>query len=140
MSDLRGEGRLIVQDAQAQSTDPALPAFLAPPDAPAYYGFPLVPETETDGWIYGAITGFEDPQGCTSGDGYVQAPDGFRAGLVWGPDEQHMEEYVAPDEYRWGVYAIQFPHPVKTVQDLAANFRAILPDLQRRYAQIISKQ
>ena len=137
MSDSRLEGQPILQDGQARSADPTLPAFLAPPpDAPAYYGFPLVPETETDGWIYGAITEFEDPEGCTSGDGYVQAPDGSRAGLVWGPNEEHMQEYIAPDGDRWGVYAIRFPRPVITVEDLAENFRKILPDLQRKFAEV----
>jgi hypothetical protein len=137
MFDSTIEGRPILQDADSQSSDPTLPAFLAPPsDAPAYYGFPLVPETETGGWIYGAITAFEDPQGCVAGDGYVQAPDGSRAGLVWGPDEEHMEEYLAPDEDRWGVYAIRFPRPIRTVQDLVDNFRAILPDLRRKYFEI----
>lgn len=137
MSENRDEGKSILQDSEAQSADPKLPAFLARPEgAPAYYGFPLVPETETEGWIYGAITAFEHPSGCDSGDGYVQAPDGSRAGLVWGPDEGHMEEYLAPDENRWGVYGVRFPRPVKTVDDLVFNFRAILSDLQHKYAEV----
>ena len=66
----------------------------------------------------------------------VPAPDGSCAGLVWGPDEEHMKEYIAPEEGRWGVYAIQFPRPTKTVEDIVFNFRPILPDLQRKHAQI----
>ena len=74
MSNEGNEGRGILQDSEAQSADPDLPAFLARlPDAPVYYGFPLVPETEMDGWFYGAITVFEDPEGYVSGDGFVQS-------------------------------------------------------------------
>ncbi len=50
-----------------------------------YYG-PFVPETLIDGWCYGAITEFlepDNPCGCDSGDGFVVAPDGSYCGLVW---------------------------------------------------------
>lgn len=52
-----------------------------------YDGFPLVEETRADGWCYGAITEFNEPEchpnGCESGDGYVVTPYGLRIGLVW---------------------------------------------------------
>lgn len=70
------------------------------------------------------------------GNGYVQAPDGSRAGLVWGPNERHMREYLPPEEGRWGVFAIRFPHPLRTTSDFVDNFRAILPDLNKKYAEI----
>ena len=50
-------------------------------------GFPLVEETRTDGWCYAAITEFNEPEchpnGCESGNGFVETPDGARIGLVW---------------------------------------------------------
>src|SRR4029079_3627381 len=52
-----------------------------------YDGFPLVEETRTDGWCYGAVTEFNEPEchpnGCESGNGFVETPDGARIGLVW---------------------------------------------------------
>ncbi|MEV0569546.1 hypothetical protein [Dactylosporangium sp. NPDC050588] len=71
--------REVLVDEDAVTTDPALPAFLAPPeDAPAYHGFPVVAESEVDGWRLGMISGFG-----VEGDGYVIAPDDGRAGLLW---------------------------------------------------------
>lgn len=72
------------------------------------------------------------------GDGFVQAPDGFRAGIIWGPDEKHGSEVIAPEEKRWGVYAYRYVRPVKIVEDMTFNFRAILPDLQRKYAEVVA--
>ena len=41
------------------------PAFLSKAGgAQVYHGFPLIEETRTDGWCFGAITKFEDPNGC----------------------------------------------------------------------------
>ena len=49
-----------------------------------YANFHLIPETRTDGWTYGAMTVYDDNQdGCREGDGFVEAPDGARAGLDW---------------------------------------------------------
>ena len=45
----------------------------------AYDGFPLIQETETDGFIYGEITDhlhYDDDVGNLTGDGFIQAPDG----------------------------------------------------------------
>lgn len=42
-----------------------------------YEGFPLIQETETDGFIYGEISDhlhYDDDEGCFTGDGFVQAP------------------------------------------------------------------
>jgi hypothetical protein len=134
-SNLRG--RPILQDASAASAYPNLPAFLARPDgAPVYHGFPIVPETLTDGWRFGAITAFEDPDGCTHGDGYVVAHDGSRAGIVWEVGDLSMSEIQSPDEGRWGVYAVWFPKPVRRIDDLIDCFRSVLPDLQAAYERV----
>jgi hypothetical protein len=132
--------RALKLDTTAASADSSLPAFLSrPDDAPVYHGFPLVPETETDGWYYGAITEFEDSDGCESGDGYVLAPDGSRAGIVWNVGQRDLETVCAPDESRWGVYEVWFPRAVKTVDDLVSNFRSVLPALKSKYLEIKSQ-
>lgn len=93
-------------------------------------------ETETDGWIYGAITDFlesDNKEGCTSGDGFVQAPDGSRAGLVWDTKNKPYTAIAPPDETRWGVYDVRFQKPIKSLEDLIYNFRHVLPYLIKRY-------
>lgn len=127
-------GRRILTDPHAASSDPSLPAFIArPAGSPVYHGFVVVPETLTEGWCLGAITEFEVPDGCTSGDAFVIAPDGSRAGLVWEVGDQPLEVIMAPEPDRWGVYAIWFPAPTRTVQDLVSNFRFVLPQLKGAY-------
>jgi hypothetical protein len=125
-------------DESAASADEKLPAFLArPAGAPVYHGFPIVPESETDGWFFGAITEFIDPAGCTDGDAYVIAPDGSRAGLVWDVGEGDIREISPPEKERWGVYQVWFPHPVRTIDDLVSNFRSVLPQLQSIHAKVL---
>jgi hypothetical protein len=111
-----------------------------PEGAPVYHGFVLVEETRTDGWCFGAITAFEEPEGCEAGDGFVVAPDGSRAGLVWEVGAQGIQEVLSPDEGRWGVYAVWFPRAVKTAEDLAFNFRHVLPELKKKYEEIKSRE
>lgn len=101
---------------------------------PLYHGFVVVPETCTDGWCLGTITSFEDPKGCMGGDAFVVAPDGRSAGLVWDVGDEPIQEILPPDGEKWGVYAISFPHPTRTVEDLVAAFRAVLPQLKAKYA------
>ena len=97
MSDEKDDGIPLLLDPSAPSAVPGKPAFLSkPPGAPVYHGFPLIPETCIDGWCYGAIMAFENPRGCKVGDGFVQAPDGSRAGLVWGLGDRQMSEISPP--------------------------------------------
>ncbi|MEI5908581.1 3-deoxy-8-phosphooctulonate synthase [Bacillus spongiae] len=131
-------------DNNADSKEPNLPAFLSKPDnAPAYYGFPLVKETETDGFIYGEITDymdFDQEEGCTYGDGYVQAPDGSRAGLIWEVDEKpYLSVSIQPEEVRWGVYNVGFAKPIQSIDDLIYNFRKVLPLIKEAYQKAHSK-
>ena len=84
MDDEKYFSKPLLLDEQKVSSSSELPAFLSRPEgAPVYHGFVLVEETRTDGWCFGAITAFEEPEGCKAGDGFVVAPDGSRAGLVW---------------------------------------------------------
>jgi len=130
-------GRRLTIDPNAPSAKPGEPAFVArPAGSPVYHGFVIVPETCTDGWCLGSITEFEDPDGCDSGDAFVVAPDGSRAGLVWEVGTEPLQEILPPDAERWGVYAIWFPHPTRTTEDFVSAFRAVLPQLQAKYEEV----
>jgi len=125
-------------DPTAQSSDPTKPAFMAPPaDAKAYYGFPLIEETTTDGYTMGAVTDFlekDSDQGCTIGDAFVEAPDGTRAGIVWEVStELKFSTMVQPDDNRWGVYYFTVPKPVRSVGDMKDNFLLMLPTIEQLY-------
>lgn len=130
------KGKKLRYDPRATSGDPKNHGSMTPPVAPVYSAFPLVLETETDGWIYGAITEFETAEPQFEGDGFVVAPDGSRAGIAWATDTPDFYEILPPDQERWGVYGVRFPRPVASVADLVANFRAVLPDLKERHAQL----
>ncbi len=124
-------------DRNAQSAAPELPAFLAwPEDAPVYHGFPVVQESETDGWFYGAISDYECDTAQDDGDGFIVAPDDSRAGIVWDVEGSEFEQISPPDSRRWGVYGVRFPKPVGCVGDLVRNFRAVLPLFQAQYELI----
>ena len=131
------KSRPLKLDDTAVSASAELPALLARPEgAPAYHGFPIIPETATDGWYFGAITEFADPNGCDSGDAFVVAPDGSRAGLVWDVGEGEVKDISPPDAKRWGVYQIWFPKRTRTTDDLVTCFRAVLPQLQQIYQRL----
>ena len=135
-SEIHG-GKAMLQDPNAKPRTSGEPPFLSQPEgAPVYHGFPLVEETRIDGWCFGAITAFEDPEGCDYGDGFVVAPDGSRAGLMWAVGDFRIHEAVPADERRWGVYEVPFPKIVRTVEDLVECFRSVLPELQRIYRQV----
>jgi len=130
----------LLPDEEAPSVQTGLPAFLAPPaGAPAYYGFSLVEETRTSDWCFGTISNFLEPDaadGCHFGDGFVEAPNGSRAGIVWATDVVGVEEILPPENNRWGVWSVGFERPVQNLGDLLYNFRQVLPLLQEKYQQI----
>lgn len=131
------QSRPLKLDESAASADPSLPAFLTrPAGAPVYHGFPVVPETLTDGWCFNAITDPFDPSGADSGDAFVVAPDGTRAGLIWDVGVGEPIEIRPPEPERWGVYQVWFPRPVVTMDDLIHCFQSVLPQLQRIYRQV----
>jgi hypothetical protein len=104
-----------------------------------YAGFSVVPETMTDGWVYGAITDYEHREkGCREGDGFVVAPDGSRAGLDWvvGSKPGLIRRVAPPDERSWGVYEAVFANPVFTTADLTREFRVVLPAIMRTYKRL----
>jgi hypothetical protein len=127
------EGQLAREDPNAVSARPGLPAFLAPPaGAPAYHGFPLLPQSEKDGFVFGVIT--SPRPGATWGDAYVVAPDSSRAGIVWVTQGSVTELVLPLDSGRWGVYQFHFEPPVDSDADLIQKLQAILPRLKELYA------
>ena len=133
------EGRAVRQDPDAKSTSADLPAFIArPADAPVYHGFPLLPGSEKDGFVFGVITDSTGDEPASWGDAYVVAPDGSRAGIVWRMEGPEMHVVFPPEPGRWGVYEFCFKHPVRSDPDLIVNLHAILPRLKELYAKALS--
>ncbi|WP_409292891.1 3-deoxy-8-phosphooctulonate synthase [Peribacillus sp. SCS-37] len=98
---------------------------------------PLIMETEIDGFIYGEISDhfdFDEEEGCTFGDGFVQAPNGSRAGLIWAVSEKpYLSTCIEPEDGRWGVYNVGFVKPIKTIDDVIFNFKTVLPLIKEAY-------
>ena len=136
---MRG-GQVAREDPSAVSARPGMPAFLAPPaGAPAYCGFPLLPNSEKDGFVFGAITRPRTGASAVWGDAYVVAPDGSRAGIVWVTEGPVTEVAFPPEPGRWGVYQFRFEQAVESDADLVRNLHAILPRLKELYAAISGK-
>ena len=130
----------ILCDGAAESSDPEKPGFLSPPDdAVTYHGFPLLSDMCSDGYCYGAITDFlhfDSEDGCTIGDGFVEAPNGSRAGITWEVHSQAKYSVIDdPDESRWGVYYFTIKHPVTTREDMRQVFVNMVPKLKSLHEQ-----
>jgi len=135
------DGQVAREDPSAVSARPGMPAFLAPPaGAPAYYGFPLLPHPEKDGFVFGAIPRPRTGASAVWGDAYVVAPDGSRAGIVWAMEGPVTEVVFPPEPGRWGVYQFRFEQPVESDAELVRNLHAILPRLKELYAAAISRK
>ncbi len=137
MADKNGDDvtKPMLCNPESSSTNAGDPGFLSPPDgAVAYHGFPLVPEVCADGFCYGAISDFlhfDSDAGCSIGNGFVVAPDGWRAGLTWEVDDEKKYRMEHPPQgNRWGVYYFTVPHSVKTTDDMRDTFMFMLPKLK----------
>jgi hypothetical protein len=109
-------GQVAREDPSAVSD---LPAFLAPPTgAPAYYGFPLLPNSEKDGFVFGAITRPRTGASASWVDAYVVAPDGSRAGIMWVTKGPVREVVLPPEPGCWGVYQFRLEQPVESDAEL----------------------
>jgi hypothetical protein len=127
--------RPLALDPEAASASAGQPAFLSPPPgAPVYHGFPVVEGINVDGFQLGMITDFLSAPD-TYGDGYVIAPDGSRAGLVWEAEVDHpyVIETLAPDARRWGVWSVGLPLPLTTREEAQAYLAALIPLLRPRW-------
>jgi len=128
------KGRNLAVDLNATSASPTEPAFIArPKGAPFYYGFAVLEDVRAEEFTFGAITDFE-AEPTDTGDAFVIAPDGSRAGLVWEVSATKYFEEVHPFERdRWGVWAVSFPHPMDNRASARKNLLAVLPDLKIRW-------
>ena len=126
-------GHLALDD-QATSTDPTVPAFMAPPPgSPPYYGFQVLHDVAVEGFVLGAINDFEHTV-LSVGDAFVVAPDGARAGLEWrAPKEPYVLELAPARADRWGVFAVGFPHVMSDRDAARANLEVLLPLLRERW-------
>ena len=104
-----------------------------PAVSPVYHGYLIVPETFVDGWVLGEVTPYLRER---SGDGFVVAPDGKQASLVWEVGKGDLTEIMPATPERWGVYAVSFPKPMKTFDDLFRNFQTVLPALKEAHSRV----
>lgn len=102
---------------------------------PNFESYPLIPETERDGFTYGAITLIgADPE---RGAGFLQAPDGSRAGIHWElSDSPFIARVEGPDGLGWGIYRVGFTRPVLSVADLVVNLEPHLPKFRILHARL----
>jgi hypothetical protein len=98
-----------------------------------YHGYPVIAASECEGWFFGAISQFLENAPDISGDGFVVAPDGSRADLLWQIGSGECTEILPADSSRWGVYSVWFPKPINSLDDLIFGFRFLLPDLQKLF-------
>jgi hypothetical protein len=83
-----------------------------------------------EGFTLGKITDFE-AEACECVDGFVVAPDGSRCGLIWEVwSKDYFETVIAPEENRWGVWGVSFPHPMDSRENARRNLEHILPRLK----------
>jgi hypothetical protein len=134
MSNKEQKSKPLALDRNATSASPSDPAFVARPKGkPVYYGFVVLEDVAADGFTFGTITDFE-AEPTNSGDAFVIAPDGSRAGLVWEVSATKYIDEVRPFEAeRWGVWAVSFPHPMDNRENARRNLIAVLPDLRVRW-------
>jgi len=124
-------GLPLASDPDAESTDRALPAFVArPAGAPAYHGFPVLEDVEVDGFTLGLISDSLSTQ-SSWGDAFVVAPDGRRAGLVWeAGQDRRFESLVPADADRWGVFSVATDHTPISNADARLFLAELVPRLR----------
>jgi hypothetical protein len=127
-------GKPLAVDRDAASASARGPAFLHPPvGAPVYHGFPVLRDVVVEGFCLGKITDFE-AEHCDSGDAFVVAPDNSRAGIVWEvSNEPRFSEILRTDSDRWGVWAVNFPHPMTSRDNARRNLAFIVPQLKQKW-------
>ena len=124
-------------DLDAVSNRDDEPAFMAPPDgAKPYHGFRLLEDVEVMGFTLGAITDFSRYPGLETGDGFVEAPDGARAGLEWRlSNEPYLLMMAPPSARRWGVWLVGFTRPMNSFDAARANLRDLQPALEEKWRE-----
>lgn len=129
------QGRPLAIDHKAVSASPTEPAFVTRPlGAALYHGFVILDDVVVDGFTLGKITDWE-AEPCETGDAFVIAPDGSRAGLVWEIcDPPYFQETMPIEAARWGVWSVGFCLPMDSRENARKNLDSILPELKLRWA------
>lgn len=135
MNEVR-QGRPLAINNSASRASPTEPAFVARPEgAPVYHGFVVLDDVKVHGFTLGKITDWE-AEPCETGDAFVIAPDGSRAGLVWEIcDPSYFEETMPIEVARWGVWGVGFCLPMNSRENARKNLDSILPELKLRWAE-----
>ncbi len=130
------KGRPLAVDCKAESASPTEPAFIARPEgAPVYHGFVVLDDVTVDGFTLGKITDWE-AEPCETGDAFVIAPDGSRAGLVWEVcDLPYFQEVMPTEAGRWGVWGVGFSLPMNSRENARKNLESTLPALKSRWVR-----
>jgi hypothetical protein len=103
--------------------------------APVYHGFVVLDDVVVDGFTLGKITDWE-AEPCETGDAFVIAPDGSRAGLVWEVcDPPYFQEVMPIEATRWGVWGVGFVLPMISREKARTNLESILPQLKSRWTE-----
>ena len=132
-------GLFLSLDADAESADEALPAFLARPEnTPVYHGFQVLEDVEVDGFRMGTISALGP---ADFGDAFIIAPDDSRAGLVWEVGDREQIWEVCPfGPARWGVWGVEFPHRMRSSEDARRNLEALVPRLRDKWQEWKAQQ
>lgn len=122
-------GRPLAVDQMAKSASPTGPAFIARPEgAPVYHGFVILDDVVVDGFTLGKITDWE-AESCDTGDAFVIAPGGSRAGIVWEVcDPPYFQEVMSIEADRWGVWGVGFVLSMHSRENARKNLESILCD------------
>lgn len=119
-------------DVGAKSASHDLPAFLARPEGePVYHGFQVLEGVEVDGFRLGTISALGPAE---YGDAFIIAPDGARAGLVWQVGNgEDVHEILPFEPGRWGVWGLDFPSRMRSIDDARRNLEALVPRLHEKW-------
>jgi len=100
-----------------------------------YNGFVVLDDVVVDGFTLGKITDWE-AEPSETGDAFVIAPDGSRAGLVWQVcDPPYFQEVMPTEATRWGVWGVGFLLPMISRENARTNLESILPQLKSRWTE-----
>jgi hypothetical protein len=92
------------------------------------------PLVELEGWSLFLRGPPRGPWPKLCGDIYAIAPDGLEVALAWESKGPPLSELSGPSPGRHAVLQVLFPIPVMCENDIARNFREILPVLKQWYA------
>ena len=123
-------------DLTADSEDDTVLPFMAPPKgAEPYHGFKVLTNVTHEGFTLGAITDFVKRPGLFTGDAFVVAPDGSRAGLEWRlSNEVYVLEMAMYNEVRWGVWMAGVKHPMVDEDAALRNLIDLVPTLEEKWS------